>query len=290
MKTIKIPLLLTFVALVIGAVYIVRMQFSASSSVMPPPATPAATASRAPSASPRATPFTKPLVSKNEDAPPVPPFWARPTKSFRYEITETAVADPAKVPSAPPDQSSLEPKTKVISIVKTTDVIYQKVKTAEQQIESWRTGPLQYNVTSGTDGGTFSPTDARESNYIPIAQSNLNEFSWVDRKYFREYSNVAGSRCAVYVMADDMHESPAGNAAQPIPGILPSTFLSKNVRVACIDAQTKFPRMLQDGFVVRKYDIAEIPDMKQTLPQPLQEACDAISKANRSFYQSPARP
>ena len=204
-------------------------------------------------------------------------------------MTETTFDDAPKASVDKVKNQAPTSRVKVITIVKTGDITYQCIKTPDRQSESWRIGPLQYNVTNGA--GSFSGTDPAEPNYAPMEPVDLPECAWISRKNFHDFMEIADSRCAVYVDTDVSPETGVKAAgSKPLQGIIPDFVLSKNTRVACIDAKTKFPRMMQVGFVIRSYEFTLLPPKKQSLPQPLAEACEAIMRANRAFYQSPARP
>lgn len=228
-----------------------------------------------------------------------PSLLGRPPRFCKWTITTVAFIAPLAKQTEPLPA----PNRSVTTVMRAGDTLYQTVQSGERRQESWRVGSLQYNLPVAGDG-FFSPTSSEESAHVPMESDSFLEFSWISPEFSIGSMTVGGRECLVYVdvqgrkipqeaklenlFAPMLAAVPAGG--KNVPGILPQTVLAEGVRIACLDAQTHLPYLLQNGFQIRSYEFTPLPAQTLPLPKALAEMKEAVLRANRAFYAAPARP
>lgn len=195
------------------------------------------------------------------------------------------------------------PQIKVTMVTQTGGIISQKEEENGRRQESCRIGPLEYKTTAGSEEGEFLPPGT-----LAMEDGTFPELAWVNQRFLLGSMNVQNQRCDVYA---DIHGKPIPTAGDPTqkltellknesmpgssksklqPGIVPPAFLADGIRIACLNAQTHLPVLLQNGFEVRSYAFTSLPNQGQQLPKKVQERKAAIESANKAVFSPYARP
>ena len=192
---------------------------------------------------------------------------------------------------------------RVVMVTLTGEILSEKVAENGKHEECYKIGPIEYKTGAGPEDGKFLRPGT-----VAMEDGSFPEFAWVDQRFLLGTTLVQNQRCIVYA---DIHGKPiptTGDPSQKLtellqnesvpatsnvkrqPGILQPAFLANDVRIACVDAETRLPALLQTGFEVRSYAFTPLPRQEQPLPKKVQEEKALVERTNQALFAPFARP
>ena len=193
------------------------------------------------------------------------------------------------------------PQTKVVTVTQTGEILSEKVAENGKHEERYKIGPIEYKTGAGPEDGKFLRPGT-----VVMEDGSFPEFAWVEKRFLLGTMLVQNQRCNVYADIHGKSVPPAGDPDQKLagllpdpsakgsqkqlPGIIPPAFLANGIRIACLNAQTNLPVLLQTGFEVRSYAFTPLPRQEQSLPKKVQEEKALVERTNQALFAPFARP
>ena len=237
----------------------------------------AACAQTPPASTPRPTPPPGPLLDKAPD------------------LAAWSIAS-QRVPTGPPATDNKPAPNKsaemVTTITKTNQtrhyVVRHRVKKVYDgsQEEVWQQGPYVVTHESMWKGAQLGFETTQED--TPFA--DFPEFGWISAANFVGVQSVEGAACLVFDATIIVGGRKSGAGREPGGDKEARSDTGQVHEHACIDLETRLPRLLQNADMVSRYTFQTAPPAMLTLPAADQEMINAYLKNNAQRLQAPQAP
>jgi len=192
---------------------------------------------------------------------------------------------------------------KVVTVTQSGEIASQKVEENGKSLEVFRVGPVEYKTAGGPEEGAFVPPGS-----VAIEDGSFPEFAWVEKRFLLGTMMVQNQRCNVYADIHGKRVPESGEPAQKLasllqelsakgspgkkqlPGIITPAFLAEGIRIACLDAETHLPVLIQNGFEIRSYAFTRVTPQDLMFPKKVRDMVEVVVKTNKALFAPFARP